>query len=97
MFRVHVAGQPDDQIQRCRRCHEILVDARGGKAPEGSQGMRAFASGAFVAVVAKGHSRGMVVMDHDARDADEFRCDQMRPMLAAGRSLVGLTIPERVQ
>ncbi len=69
-FTIHVAAAPEPQAQKCSRCSATLIDANGAMSLDGSR-MRAYPTGGFV-----GSAPGCtILMDHDAREADEIRCD----------------------
>lgn len=78
MVIVHIAGEPDGIMQHCARCPEILIDLQGAMVLNGHNPAW-WRTAAFVGVV-KGNPTCSFLMDRDALEADELRCDILRPV-----------------
>lgn len=77
MTIVHIAGEPEGSIQRCARCQEILIDLRGTMALNGRHPGN-WKPTAFVGVI-RGNPTCSFLMDRDAIESDEMRCDILTP------------------
>ena len=72
---VHIAAEPDGLIQRCLRCHAILVDARGAMAiGVGTVSLGCWQPGGFVGVT-EGNPTVSNAMTRDAAAIDEIACN----------------------
>ena len=78
MTIVHIAAEPEGPIQRCARCQEILIDLRGAMVLNGHQ-VGSWKPTAFVGVI-RGNPTCSFLMDRDALEADELRCDILTPV-----------------
>ena len=78
---VHIAGEINHSGQRCQRCDEIIVPMLPGERMMRLDSDRrdytpAFPEGSFVGIITSGSGArcGRVLMDRDAKEADERRC-----------------------
>ena len=77
--RVHVADQPEGDVQKCFRCSDILVNMEGTMILGNSPKRLFWATGAFVGTIERAdgkpvNPRGYFVMEHDAQAEDEISC-----------------------
>jgi hypothetical protein len=70
---VHIAGEPEGLQQRCARCGEVLINAEGTMSTSPGP-IPAWGVGNFVGVV-KGNPTCSFLMERDAAELDEQRCD----------------------
>jgi len=72
---VHIAAEPDGLIQRCLRCHAVLIDATNCMAVgAGTVSLGCWQPGGFVGVM-EGNPTVSNAMAHDARAIDEIACN----------------------
>lgn len=78
IFTIHIAGPLVGSVQRCLRCGEVLADYTGAMTLSSDPShVSGWPELAFVATVSgliafKGNST--IIVDHDAREADEVAC-----------------------
>lgn len=74
---VHVAAEPEPQIQRCARCAYILIDVRNSAVmvSEGQPSVGCWGTGEFVGVI-HGDPTQSFIMNHDATGPDEIACNR---------------------
>ena len=69
MTTVHIAGEPENGVQKCRRCGATLIDYRGVMTT-GTRGPGWWGVGAFVGT----DGNCSFVMSRDAQQLDEANC-----------------------
>lgn len=81
--RVHVADKPQDGTQKCFRCDAILAESGGEWHSPENQGTSPrslfWSVGSFVGILERAdgdpcNPRSFMLMDRDAKEADEIRC-----------------------
>jgi len=76
MTVVHIADEPEPQIQRCSRCGYVLIDVRGAMAPVGQLSVGCWGPGSFVGVI-EGNPRQSLILNEDATGPDQIPCNRM--------------------
>ncbi len=69
---VHVAGEPEERLQSCSRCGEVLINVTGAMSTDGAA--RAWAVGSFVGKI--GNSTILMMRDADS-ESNALRCDHI--------------------
>lgn len=77
MITVHIAGKPENLLQKCFRCNRVLIDNRRVRSPEGKEGeLFYWEPGAFVGAYDGGRNgSGIRERDADESNPDEQACE----------------------
>lgn len=93
MLTVHIAGKPENLLQKCFRCNRVLIDNRRVLATGKEGQLFYWTPGAFVGAYDSGNGSAVRDRDADESNSEERACECPDTDVAVGQLMPGAKGP----